>query len=599
MTLRSSKYSGIVLGGVILAVTAAVYWGILKQEFVDFDDPGYVIHNKAIQQGITSQSVGWAFTSLTLSNYHPLTWLSLMADYRIGEGKPWAFKLTNLLLHLGTTLLLYVLLARMTRRVWPSALVAGLFALHPLHVESVAWITERKDVLSTFFAFATLIGYHAYTRRPGVVRYLLMILLFAAGLLAKPMLVTLPFAMLVLDFWPLERWGGGQGKSAAVRANGKIFDRLRGSAFWPIIEKVPLLIMAAASCWITWYAQSRWGAVRENYSLGVRVGNAVVGYVRYLGKTFWPDDLAVLYLHTGTMLPIWEIIAAGALLAAITVIAVVLVRRRRWLAAGWFWYIGTLVPVIGLIQVGNQAIADRYTYIPLIGIFIMLAWMLDDLATAKPKARSAVVAGCAMILIVLSWLTVRQAAVWQDSLTLNRQALKVDPKNFVANNNLGILYGERKQYRESEECFRRAIAVRPQHPDIHFNLSKCYYDLGRWDESMAECNEALRIQSNFQPALRHRVMLNMDRNHYEPALADVRRLHELDPRDNFPQCQLVQLLFFTGRFDEGMAQFQRFNASRRWPEAFYQETSDLLNRLGRKEDAARVLEYARQAGQGR
>ena len=362
--LRSHAVLLIVI--LLVAITLAVYLPILRHDFTNFDDDSYITENRHIQSGITKDSIIWAFTSSYASNWHPLTWISHMLDYRLFGPKPMGHHAVNLLFHTLNTLLLLFILKRMTKSVWKSAFVAALFAIHPLHVESVAWAAERKDVLSTFFWMLTMWAYVVYAERPRLKWYFVAVLFFGLGLMSKPTLVTLPFVLLLLDYWPLGRFAGDQKKGPGWRL---------------ILEKMPLFAMSAASSVITYYAQQSSKAVIsiDRLPLTIRAANALVAYVTYIGKMFWPRNLAIFYPHPGNTIPEWQVVGAFVLLACVTILALGLGRRYPYLPVGWLWYLGTLGPMIGLVQVGEQAVADRYTYLSYIGLFIMLAWGIPDL----------------------------------------------------------------------------------------------------------------------------------------------------------------------------------------------------------------------------
>ena len=358
----------------LIILTAVCFWQVRNFDFVNYDDHLYVYANPHVLNGITTDGIIWAFTSGHASNWHPLTWLSLMLDCQLFGPEPGSMHLVNLLLHLANTLLIFTVLRKKSESVWPSAFVAALFAIHPAHVESVAWVAERKDVLSTFFFMLILLAYVAYVRRPGIFRYLIILAVFAMGLLAKPMLVTLPFLLLLLDYWPLKRF--------QVSPKLKTFSWQRA-----IIEKIPFFVLAIISSAVTFLVQRSGGAVVERIEFDYRAANAIVSYGKYVLEVFWPVNLAVFYPFEENGLPPWQIAVAAAFLFSITVWVIALARKQKYLFVGWFWFIGTLVPVIGLVQVGSQAMADRYTYIPYIGLFIMIAWGARELFSKLPQQK--------------------------------------------------------------------------------------------------------------------------------------------------------------------------------------------------------------------
>src|SRR5438093_6677457 len=359
----------------LVTVTLAAYGRVWQLGFVDYDDPGYVFENPHVLAGLGRSGLAWAFTTTTESNWHPLTWLSLMLDATIGGADPHLYHATNLLLHVANTLLLFLVLSRMTGFLWRSAFVAALFAVHPLHVESVAWVAERKDVLSTLLWLLTIAAHVRYAARPSLGRYAAVFSALALGLMAKPMLVSLPLVLLLLDYWPLGRWGTDAGANVAGGSKARERGLLgRGRGRWSLmLEKVPLFALAVASSVATLVAQTEAVQPLGSYPLAGRVANAWVSYIIYIGKMIWPKNLAIFYQYPRHALPFWEPAGAALLLLAVSIAAIGLRRTRPWFAVGWFWFVLTLVPVIGLVQVGSQAMADRYTYVPLIGIFIVVA----------------------------------------------------------------------------------------------------------------------------------------------------------------------------------------------------------------------------------
>jgi tetratricopeptide (TPR) repeat protein len=416
------------LGALLFLVVGGLFLPAVTHDFISYDDPAYVTENARVKAGLTFDNLKWAFRSTEASNWHPLTWISHMADCQLFGLHAWGHHLTSILLHALNAVLLFAALRRMTGAVWRSLFVAALFGVHPLHVESVAWISERKDVLSTTFWMLVL---WAYARRaelaragaPGTGRlYALALVFFALGLMCKPMLVTLPCVLLLLDFWPLGRW-------KASSASGR----------WALLaEKLPFLALSAAASAVTLAAQAGGEAVgsAEDFPLSVRVANALISYCRYLGKCFVPVKLAVFYPFFAEQPPLRETILAGALLAAITVGAVALARRQPYLLVGWLWFLGTMVPVIGLVQVGGQSMADRYTYVPLIGVFIMVAWAASDAAAHMRNGRRILGVASGVVLLTLSAITTRQLSYWKDGASLFRHALAVTENNWVAHANL-------------------------------------------------------------------------------------------------------------------------------------------------------------------
>jgi tetratricopeptide (TPR) repeat protein len=477
-----------VIAALLVVVTLAVFGQVLGHEFVNYDDPRYVTNNPHVQEGFTWRSVQWAFTTRYANNWHPLTWFSHILDWQLFGRNPAGHHLTNLLLHLANTLLLFAVLRRMTGAVGPSGLVAALFAVHPLHVESVAWVAERKDVLSTFFWMLTLLAYARYAERRTAGRYLLTLLLFALGLMTKPMLVTLPCVMLLLDYWPLRRLelpAGGAG-SRVVRL---------------LVEKLPFFALSAASSAVTVWAQNVGGTVMPTEVLPVplRAANAVVACARYIQNTIWPADLAVFYPHPGVW-PAWEVAAAAALVGGSTILACWLWRRRPYWIVGWLWYLGTLVPVIGLVQVGGQALADRYTYVPLIGLFLVAAWGGVELASQR-RAHPAVGWAVAVVIVlacaVVSWF---QTRLWRDSIALFEHAVRVTENNHVAHNNLAIALAERGRIEDATIHLLEVVRIRPRFASAHNNLGLALAAQNRTAEAAAHFARAVEINPGFAEA---------------------------------------------------------------------------------------------------
>jgi tetratricopeptide (TPR) repeat protein len=460
----------------LAAVAFAVFAPALGHEFVNYDDPDYVTANRHVTAGLTAGGAYWALTAFHTYNWHPLTWLSLQLDASLWKGAdakpdPRGFHLTNVLLHAANAALLFLALRSLTGAYWRSLAAALLFAVHPLRAESVAWVSERKDVLSACFGLLTLWAYARYVRAPSPGRYLAVLASFALSLLAKPMLVTLPCLLLVLDWWPLGRW------------------QARG--FWPLLrEKLPLFVLAAASAVVTVRAQAGEGAVAglTLFPADVRAANAVLSYAAYLAKTVWPAGLAVYYPHPvypyAGGLPPAQVAAAGFLLAAITAGAAALRGRAPYLLAGWLWYLGSLVPVIGLVQVGSQAYADRYTYLPQVGLLIAACWGAADLARARPGVALAAAGAAAVALAALTW---RQLPAWHDSVSLWQHALGVARDNPVARLNLGLAFEQQGNDKEAAAQYREAIRLDPRFARALGNLGNLLLRRG------GPPNEALRL----------------------------------------------------------------------------------------------------------
>lgn len=468
----------------LMVATLFVYACINELGFISFDDPAYVINNNAIQQGVTSESIAWAFTSSHSNNWHPLTWISHMLDWKLFNTDPAGHHRTSLIFHVINTLLLFVLLKKMTGFTRRSAVVAAFFALHPLHVESVAWISERKDVLSAFFWILASFAYLRYVKSKSKAAYIGVVVLFALGLMSKPMVITLPFVLLLLDYWPLNRINhAGSTTGEFVRLNKGL-----------VIEKIPLFLLTIASSLVTFFVQQQSGAVRsfEQFSLGARLANTPVAYVEYLKKTFVPTNLSVFYPHPGDDFSMAWVIGSIVILIAITVAVFVFRRRYPYLIMGWLWYVGTLVPVIGLVQVGLQSMADRYTYIPLIGIFIMIVWLATELLPYKNKGTVHFVAGISVILIYL-FMCSSQVKVWKDDKTLFTRAIQNTSNNYVAHTSLGNYYLLHKQPAEAVPHFAKAVQYCPENYEHHLNLGRALVSTKKHGEAEPVLRKAVEL----------------------------------------------------------------------------------------------------------
>jgi cytochrome c-type biogenesis protein CcmH/NrfG len=483
-----TRYPQAVVVLFLFTATLSVYGQVHRFDFIQYDDTDYVTQNTHVQGGITAESVIWAFTTIHASNWHPLTWLSHMLDVEMFGLNPAGHHLINLLFHAANSLLLFIVFKKMTRVIWQSALVAALFALHPLHVESVAWVSERKDLLSAFFFLLTLWCYVRYADRQTPARYVWVVLFFALGLMSKPMLVTLPFVLLLLDLWPLRRFKFQN----SVSRNGA----LRHSSFGRLVlEKTPLFFLSAVSSAVTFYAQQQGGAVLslESIPLPSRIANALVAYVSYIAKMTVPVNLAFLYPYPAVM-PVWKVGGAIFILALISFVAVHTIKNRPYFFSGWFWFLGTLVPVCGLIQVGNQSMADRYTYIPLVGLFLAIVWGARDFL-AGWRYQQAFLSGVAGLVIVLCMgMTWRQAGYWQNSITLFERAIAVTPGNFIAHYNLANVFAKQNRMDEAVRHYDQTISINPYFADAHINLGNAYQIQGDLSKAMDQYLQAVKLK---------------------------------------------------------------------------------------------------------
>ena len=517
-----------VLAVCLAALTALAYLPVARNGFVQFDDDSYITSNTHVTQGITAENLRWAFTTYHMGNWHPLTWLSHMIDGQVYGLNPTGHHLTSLFLHCATTLLLFFVLRGMTGALWRSALVAALFALHPLHVESVAWASERKDVLAGLFWVLTMAAYLRYVRRPGVARYLPVLGCLALGLMSKALTVTLPFALLLMDYWPLGRWRslGGRG-DRPLRAAGRL-----------ILEKAPLFALSAALSVVTYFAQLETGSVAfvPGNTPAVRVSKALLSYFTYLEKTFWPSELAVFYPYhmQGQSFSF----SAAAVLFVVTALSLLTALARPYLITGWLWFLGTLVPMIGLVQVGSQGIADRYTYIPLIGVFISGVWGLAALAQGRLPLRRLAGAGAALLLLVLAGLTFRQAGYWRTTVTLFRHTLEANPDNYNAKVVLGLGLTREGKLEEANELFRAALRINPNFRQVNSFIGINLYHRGRREEALKYLQEEVRIEPTSRSARLYLASVLTDLGRFDEAKHQYREIIRLDPDDSAARTSL-------------------------------------------------------------
>jgi Flp pilus assembly protein TadD len=524
------RIKGLISGLIVLA-TLAVFWQTFHFDFVSYDDNDYVTENPHVTSGLTVDNLRWATTAVVSGTWQPLVWLTFMIDQEAGEGQAWAFHVTNVLLHAATAVLLFLLLETTTQARWRSALVAALFAIHPLHVESVAWVSERKDVLSTLFWVLTMLLYVAYVRKPSARRYLAALVLFSLGLTAKAMLVSLPLVLLLMDVWPLNR-------------------RVR------LLEKIPFVLVAAASCVVTLWAQSASRAVStlELIPIGQRLANAGVSTVAYIAKTVWPHNLTMHYPHPGKTLSAWQVAAAWVLVAAACATAAALIRKRPAVTVGWFWFVLTLVPVSGIVQVGSQGMADRYTYVPLIGLFVALAWTLPDLS-GRQWLR---IAGLVILLGVLAALGFRahnQAQFWRNSETLYRHATRITPNDPQAYYGLGCAIRAKGSLAGAIKQFEKAVELDPEDSRARSNLGVALYERGDLPEAADHLSVAVHLnptdadlQTNCAMALALQGRLTESLPHFKAAV-------RLRPDDSGLRNNLGRCLVLLGRIQAAKREF--------------------------------------------
>jgi tetratricopeptide (TPR) repeat protein len=530
----------------LLILTILVtYWQVKDFNFVGFDDELYITENSHTQSGLTIDGIVWAFTTFHAGNWHPLTWLSHMLDCELYGLNPMGHHWTNLLFHMTNTLLLFFMFQKMTGAIWKSAFVAALFALHPLHVESVAWVAERKDVLSTFFGMLTILAYIRYVKKRNFLRYSLIFIFLSLGLMAKPMLVTLPFVLLLLDFWPLERL-----KYYSHHQSSKLFSL--------IYEKIPLFIPVAISSVLTIFAQKEAGALYsfESLSANTRIANAFVSYASYIVKTIWPQNLAIFYPHSFGMLSLWYVFLAAFAMAGISFFSIRLFKQRPYVAVGWFWYLVTLIPVIGLIQVGAQGMADRYTYIPLTGLFIMLAWGISDLLK-KWHYRKTVLAVCAIILLfTFSTRSYFQIRHWENSAAVFKNAIQTTKNNWLAYRELGLALMRDGELDDAVFYYKKALQIRPNYLTALDNLGMTLHRLGRFEEALFYYSKALKI--NRKDAGIHNNTANVltALGKLEEAIKHYKKAILITPDFAEPHYNLANILVIQKKFDEAVFHYE-------------------------------------------
>lgn len=573
-----------VIAALLLLGVLGSFSGVTENDFVSFDDPVYVAMNPIVGQGITARGVRWAFTTTEAANWHPVTWLSHMLDVELFGLDPGAHHAVGLGLHALNALLLFVLLLRLSGAPWRSGLVAALFAVHPLHVESVAWASERKDLLSTALALLTLLAWLRHLARPSAARLAAVGTLFVLALMAKPMPITLPFLMLLLDWWPLGRWAP-LGPSALWRF-------LPPPPLWR--EKAPLFALAAASSAITFFVQRTGGAVvsSDHISSLYRVVNSLMGYEAYLEKTVWPTGLA-FYYRLPPAFPAWWLAAMLVLMGGTVLLLLRGARRRPWLGLGTLWYLGMLVPVIGLVQVGGQSMADRYTYLPLTGIFLMAAWGVAAVAERRPRSRPFIVAAAAGVLVLFGALTRDQVAVWKSDFTVSRHALALDPDNWMAHTVLGIGHMKERKLDKAELHFKEAFRINPG-PEAHFNLGAVTAELGDVDKAIELYRQAIALKPRYLEPHAQLGKLLLARQQTDEAIEHLRAVVQIDPDRAGGFVDLAAALAARGEPDEAGEQLFQALLLEPGRSDIHNEIGRLLAAGGRYEEAEAAFRRALQ-----
>lgn len=575
-----------VLSLLLVVFTLGLYNQATHFSFVNFDDDRYVTDNMQVRSGLSWQTIKWALTTTDVANWHPITWMSHALDVSLFRLNPAGHHLTSVAIHALAGVLLFLFLFRVTRRLGPSFFVAIVFAVHPLNVESVVWISERKNVLSTMFYLAALCAYAWYVEKPDWKRYLAVTSLFVCALASKPMVVTLPFILLLLDYWPLQRIGEHT-ESKGSRSHPTSLKKL-------LLEKMPLLVLSAASCVVTMRAQQAAGAVGAlPFPFGVRLKNAIYSYALYIGKAIWPAKLAPLYPHPGHSLAVWKAVVAALVLVAITAL-VVKFRSRAYLPVGWFWFLGTLVPVIGIVQVGNQAMADRYTYIPFIGLFIMISWgaanLFENVSWGMPPKVTAAVC----VVIALAATAYRQAGYWRDSLTLWEHALAVTNNNFVAEDEVGGALVDVGRVDEAYPHFLRAAQLQPADPVSHLNIGAYLHQHGHIAEGMPQYQLVTALTTDAHVLAITYANLGaayVDMGEYTKAHVAFDRSVRLNPYRHNTWAGLGLLADREGKSQEAMHDFAVSLELQPTPQVYFQ-LGNMLAKSGRNAEALTAYQQA-------
>ncbi|KJU84820.1 Tetratricopeptide TPR_2 repeat protein [Candidatus Magnetobacterium bavaricum] len=567
---------------ILVISTLSVYHSVRDNGFVSYDDYKYVTENRDVAGGISAKSVRWAFTTTYFSNWHPLTWLSHLLDVQLYGMHPRGHHVTSVIIHVINVLLLYLFLYRATTMVWQSALVAALFALHPLAVESVAWVSERKNLLVTSFWLAAMLSYLAYVRRPNLWRYVAVMAAFALGIMSKPMIVTFPFTLLLLDYWPLGRLKGDDSKSARA-----VYVRL-------VIEKLPFFLLTIASSVITVLAQKEGGAVvsLNSLSLTSRLLNVLTSYAGYIRKTVWPTDLAAFYPYLSH--PVWELIASVLVLLTLTVFALWRWRSSPYILMGWCWFLGTLVPVIQVVQVGVAPMADRYMYVPIIGLFIIVAWGGAEMARKWRSLRSFFIAAAVMVSITFAMYTWRQAGSWRDSFTLYEHAINVTRYNYVAHNNYGQALMKAGLLDEAITHFKEGLKVMPLSEEINYNMWLALSRQGKLQEANSYLMKSASMWfAGDKASLYKQVAIDLlNQKNYEEAIS----YFLLSARDNNKDAELFNelgvALSALKKYDQALVSLSRSISldGTRWQPYYHKGL--ILKELGRYDEAEAELTKA-------
>src|SRR6266480_643881 len=549
---------------VLVGITWLVFAQTIRHQFVTYDDPQYVYANPDVSAGISLPRICWAFTHTIAGNWHPLTTISHMLDCQLYGLKPAGHHFTNVFLHTTAVILLFLVPRAMTGTLWQSFFVAALFAIHPLHVESVAWISERKDVLSAVFFMLTLSAYARYVRAPSVTSYLLVFLLFALGLMSKPMLVTVPFVLLLLDYWPL-------GRITHVGLPKALGRQPASSSQWPVIrrlvaEKVPLFALSAFSSAVTLLTQFQSTRTMSQLPLSWRLNNAAVSYVAYIWQMFWPVRLAAFYPHPNDQLHLWQVILAIAFLIAVSLLAILWRNERSYIFTGWFWYVGMLVPVIGLVEAGEQARADRYTYLPQIGLYVLIVWGVADLANTWHLRREYLWLAATITIAVLSYRAAVQTSFWKNSERLWDHTLSVTSNNDFAHNNLGFLHLRRGELDKAISHFETGLKIRSGKSQtrynlgtalVHVNLANALAREGRPEEAIVHYEQAVKLRPDYGDAYYKFGSVLFQQGRIDDAIAQWQKALAIQPNDAAGHTSLANAFLQKGWPDKAIVHYQK------------------------------------------
>jgi protein O-mannosyl-transferase len=590
--LVSLKKEKVLLALLIVVATVSVYFPVNHHPFVNYDDMAYVVGNPHIKSGWDWSTISWAFTTFYQFNWHPLTWLSHALDVQIFQLEPGGHHDTNLVLHVVNVLLLYWVLLRATGCVGRSAMVAALFALHPINVESVAWIAERKNLLSMSFFLLGLGAYGWYVRDPRVGRYTFVTLLFVMGLMSKPQVITFPFVLLLWDYWPLRRMAAAQAEVQSTTTTEPLLPAR--SLFWLGKEKLLLFAICLGSAVVTMIAQQGPVASLEKYPFSIRAGNAIVSYVRYIGKFLWPTHLAILYPHPWNPLPLWQVIPALLLLLAITGVVIVS-RGHRYLLVGWLWFLGTLVPMIGLVHVGSQAMADRYAYLPFIGLFIMVSWGVFEWAERQHISIGVVRGMGVVVLLALAIVTHRQLGYWNDNVTLWTHALEVTTDNYIAHGNLAQLLMENGQPEDAIQHYQAALAIYPSDPVSNLQIAVYDHQHGKLQQAIERYDRMISLTPDGPSRAElfsNQGLVYLDLRDNAHALGNFQTAVAMDPRNYRGWLGLGVLAQRSGDLNLAITNYKRANAAKP-SEIAYLLLAKALEQSGHQDEAQAAREKAK------